>query len=122
MTEAKIADYEDPVLREVRSWKEQGKKHQATESLPPSTVACSRCPKAMWMWVVKTDPAKKNAMPGFEDKAGWRCRCRETNQVTYDEYASGAEPDAWVVGCTARAEALEAYAEDAARAPPPAAE
>lgn len=105
--------YQDEVLEEVRGMKAKGETHQAVAALPPMKVACTRCPMAMWMWVEKTDPARKNAMPGFEDKAGWRCHCRIMNRVTYDEYASGAEPDAWVIGCSGRAAALQKHEADA---------
>ena len=79
-----VPAYADPVLGQVRTWKAEGRKHPACDSLPRQDIVCTTCPKAMWMWVEKTDPAKKNAMPGFEVKVGWRCHCREMNRVTYD--------------------------------------
>lgn len=101
--------FENPTLAEVRRWKENGDTHAAIAALPKSQVVCTGCPQAVWMWVEKTDPAKKNAMRGFKEKAGWRCHCKLLGRIVYDEYASTTDPDAWVYGCSGRVDALKEH-------------
>ena len=113
MSEAELVfvyqPFENPTLAEVRRWKAKGDTHAAIAALPKSQVVCTGCPQAVWMWVEKTDPAKKNAMRGFKEKAGWRSHCKLMGRIVYDEYASTTDPDAWVYGCSGQVDALKEH-------------
>lgn len=98
--------YVDPAIKRVRD-------RNSSAPVPPESVACVHCPKAIWMFVDRTTTAQKNAMPGMDTKPSWRCHCSVLNHLTYDDFAGLPSPECWVHECTVQINEMLVAAEPA---------